>query len=209
LPIEESNQQNRLQRNKAMKSLLTARELQDRIKNNDKRCTAPPYLLLLQGKEEHVMRDGYGHDTKQVFVSYLCGDITQNESRDELVKELIEHGYDKDEASKSIEEFTIGYSWLTQNVFLTDEGYKDHMKANGHNVKSDHRTMGIHAFRNLEMKSLLALIDRCVLLEDALKESVRLIEFYESNPVDSRKRLDELKKRHEIITEALNGNSDS
>lgn len=145
-----------------MSNLYTAKELKERISKNDNRCTASPYLLLLREKTEVVVHEDFYYNG-QKWVEHLTGDYLTNEKREALVSDLLEYGYDKSEIEKkgSIEEYFYREVNETRNVFLTDEGYKDHLEANGHNL-GKHDTFGVHAFRNKEIASLLNLIDVCI-----------------------------------------------
>lgn len=132
--------------------------LQSRILNNDNRCTAFPYLLLLQEKEEYVTKEGYGNDTKVVYIETISGDYNEAESLGALIS-LWNDGLDEDEKTDkwiegdNYEKHTVGYYWKTVNVFFTDLGYQEHLEKNAHNLK-EHRTFGIHAFRNDEMNHI-------------------------------------------------------
>jgi len=142
-----------------MSDLLTAKELLNRIKENDNRCTASPYLLLLQEKEFHIIEDGYGNDVETKYIENITGDYCQFDSIGEL-KDFINDGLEDDEKYGELIEdehyrkHSVGYSWVTKNVFLTDKGYQDHLDQNRHNLEN-YRSFGIHAFRNNEIKSLL------------------------------------------------------
>lgn len=137
-------------------------DLKKRITENDNRLTAFPYLLLLQEKREYVTKEGYGHDTKVVYVENISGDYHQEESLSAL-EDWWNDGLEEDEKvtewveGENYEKHTVGYYWETVNVFLTDEGYKDHLAKNRHNLR-EHRTYGIHAFRNEEIDEVYKLI---------------------------------------------------
>lgn len=134
--------------------------LKERIESNDNRGTAQPYLLLLQIKKTYIAHDDYGDDTKTRWVEQYTGDYVTADTEKEL-KEII-RGWHHDEEYVDFDPYQItkyqeGYFWETVNVFFTDEGYREHMKINGHNI-GEHRTYGIHAFRNPEMKQVYDLI---------------------------------------------------
>lgn len=178
-----------------MSNLYTAKELKERISKNDNRCTASPYLLLLREKTEVVVHEDFYYNG-QKWVEYLTGDYLTNEKREALVSDLLEYGYDKSEIEKkgSIEEYFYREVNETINVFLTDEGYRDHLEANGHNIRK-HDTFGVHAFRNKEIASLLNLIDVCIendkkieklqaenkKLREALERSLSAANFFSSH----------------------------
>lgn len=143
-----------------MSDLYTAKELKERISNNDNRCTASPYLLLLRRK---VKVSSCSDSDNFEYVENLSGDYQSSHSKEELKKDLLESGYSSFEINKfgSITKWHYQYVFDTENVFLTDEGYKDHLNINAHNL-GEHDTYGIHAFRNKEISSLLNLIDVCI-----------------------------------------------
>lgn len=170
-----------------MSKYYTAKELRDRINANDNRCTAEPYLLLLRsirwtvGNEEycngdtlwveHYTGDHREFDSEQAAIEYFKADIGDYSHFDDM---------DADHIDEEILEFFQIKSFVkfeyadTENVFLTDQGYKDHVSINGHNL-GKHDTYGIHAFRNKEMASLLNLIDENIELQNKLKKAEDLI----------------------------------
>ena len=166
-------------------------DLKKRIESNNSRGTAQPYLLLLQERRTYVAHDEYNSSTDTRFVEHLTGDCLQANTKDELVQALTESGYDKKEIQESIIEFQEGEYWETTNVFLTDKGYEDHLRRNAHNI-GRHRTYGIHAFRNDEIKKVYEIIEddlikdqRIQQLEDALKDmSEALVKFEQIRRLD-------------------------
>jgi hypothetical protein len=170
-----------------MSKFYTAKELKERMNSNDNRCTAKPYLLLLQKKVKYVAHDEYDNgNTEDVWVEYYTGDYMEADSKEELIDCFVENGYCNDDGTldkeilESIEKVRYSYFWETQNVFLTDKGYQDHLDVNKHNLR-EHRTYGIHAFRNKEMESLLNLVDNYVDLEekvDKMKEAIKEMKYF-------------------------------
>lgn len=158
-------------------SELTFQELKKRIAENDNRFTAIPYLLLLQERKEYVAHDEYNWNARTEYVFNENSEF-HSENKYELVKELLRYGYSKEIIKDGITEYQMGYYWNTVNVFLTDKGYEDHMKQNGHNIMrgSGHRTFGIHAFRNPEIKKMFEAINRVVELEALLEKQNKIIE---------------------------------
>jgi hypothetical protein len=158
-------------------NVYTAQELKERIVNNDNRSTAMPYLLLLEEKEKYVASDEYDSgNVEDMFVENYTGDYQVEKTKEELIEYFEMNGYfeDEDDSKKqeiinSITPFRQGYNWRTRNVFLTDMGYQDHLDVNAHNL-SEHRTYGIHAFRNKEIRSLYALIDSSIELQSRIRE---------------------------------------
>lgn len=73
----------------------------------------------------------------------LSAPTVKAEERWEELKEFEEEKYDEED-----------------NVFLTEEGYKEHVRLNGHNLgrKGEYCSYVKHAFRNPEMENLLLAI---------------------------------------------------
>lgn len=161
-----------------MSKLLTARELKKRITENDNRCTARPYALLLRSKIPYTVNPEY-ESGRMEWVEHSTGDYLRFPSKNAAIKHFREiyeesHGANDgcvtdDDIVKyyNIKCHSMGTHFVTENVFLTDAGYEDHKKCNGHNL-GDHDTYGIHLRRNKEIESLLALVDRVIELEDQL-----------------------------------------
>jgi len=149
------------------------KQLQKDIQENDNRCTAKPYLLLLRTKRQIVVDGDYSGE--RVYVENVTDDYQQFNTREEAEQYLIKEWYDDDEMQPE----EIGYGDIAEvymdtidivdNVFLTDKGYKAHLEANAHNL-GDHDTYGIHAFRNEEVKTMFEALDRVVELEEEVKQ---------------------------------------
>lgn len=168
-------------------SELSIEELSKRIDENDNRFTASPYLLLLRERREYVGHEEYG-DTEECYVD-LQGDYHKTKTLEEMVqyyKDCI-GGEDtfKEEYPEGLiedEHYSIhhmGNYMETVNVFLTDKGYEDHMRINGHNIRRSggHDTFGIHAFRNPEIKTMFKAIKE---YEKLKAENVKLRNVYNS-----------------------------
>jgi len=150
-----------------MSEIYTAQELKDRLLSNDNRATAKPYLLLLQEKRTYIAHDEYDcGGVEDKFVEHYTGDYHTTDTKKEMINFFIDNGYElTSKILKNIKAYREGYYWETENVFLTDKGYEDHKKVNGHNLRK-HRTYGIHAFRNKEIRSLFNLIDENIKLQE-------------------------------------------
>lgn len=155
------------------KVLLTAQELKERIDYNDNRATAQPYLLLLRRKRQVVVDGDYGGEIK--WVENITGNYMQMDTKEELIDYLRNDYYEDEDWEPDFSDITKVYIDEideVSNVFLTDKGYQEHLDANKHNL-GKHDTYGIHAFRNKEIESLYALVDKCAELEkqvELLKE---------------------------------------
>lgn len=157
---------------------FTARELKERLKNNDNRATARPYLLLLRNKRKIIVDGDFSGEKR--WVENTSGDFHTADTKEELIKKI--KSWHEDDEEFRIKDYSITSFYEdifeeTINVFLTDQGYKDHLKVNGHNLE-DHDTYGIHAWRNKEMASLVNLIDENELLENKLHKIKAVLRSY-------------------------------
>lgn len=138
-------------------------KLIERINTQDNHGTALPYFYIVKTKKWRVAHpEFYGSDTKQVFTDVQSGDYQQFDSKEEAIKHLVEHcDIEASEAEevfeRDFEEFTMERYEEEDNVFLTEEGYKEHVRLNGHNLsrKGEYNFYIKHAWRNPEMADLL------------------------------------------------------
>lgn len=165
-----------------MKKYFSAKELKERIKSNDNRYTAQPYLLLLNQKRDTVGHPDYNY-TRISYIEQVSGEYCEFETY-EKAKEWLKTEYyecfDEEYKESDIQKIYINEVDQTVNVFLTDKGYKDHLQQNKHNL-GKHTTYGIHAFRNKEIESLYNVIDEHI----ALQEQVQKAKEYIINSLDS------------------------
>ena len=160
-------------------------ELINRIDTQDSRHTAKPVQFLLQ-----VKRHIYGEQlsdpdfTKYAHPRY---DYHDYDSPDEIIADMIENGWDKEDAEKernNIREYQGQHYWDTEQVFLTEEGVKRHLEQNRHNL-FEPRDYVIHAFRNPEMKELYDAIRTIVSFEEWRVKTVTEIQ----HDIDKQKKL--------------------
>lgn len=151
-----------------MSRLLTAQELRKRIDSDDRRCTAEPYLLLLRRTRRVPTPPKFCHHGES-YIEQVSGNYTEFDSYEDACKWL-QNDSEYKIKDEDIEKVCYLEVEETINVFLTDEGYKDHAEENGHNL-GDHNNYAIHAFRNREIESLYSLIDQVIKLE---KENEKL-----------------------------------
>lgn len=135
-------------------------ELAREIKSQDNRATGSPYFYVVQSKDEMVAPDGYGDgDTK-----YYCSDRNEAHTKEKWAEIIAE---ENEEAERPIDidtfiieecqAFGTHYIEREENVFLTEKGFDEHMRQNGHNYRHLKETHSYvkHAFRNPEMVGLL------------------------------------------------------
>lgn len=141
------------------------RTLVHEMKTQENHCTASPYFYSVRTWRKMAQPSGFGE--KEVWVDWRgpdsfysfedyqkfmieCCDFKGSE------EELRERFGELDQYSETlIEEF--------HNVFLTQKGYEEHMRLNGHNYHhSDEKPSFFikHAFRNPEIETLFKIIHK-------------------------------------------------
>jgi len=162
------------------------KELNRRIETQNNRGTAKPYFLVIRSERWRVAHDEFHNgETRKAWVDF-DGDPTTFHSKEEAIKWFCDYHRDlkdpgpnadpdditlfneaegklKEQALKwfdNLDEYTEQLYYDEDNVFLTDEGYEEHMRLNGHNVKrgGPHHTYMKHAFRNPEMDGIFKAI---------------------------------------------------
>lgn len=139
-----------------------------KIDTQDNRATANPYFYVIQTERWRVAHDEYHSGaTKIVWVDTGgSDDYTEYESKEAAVKGLVDSDYmGQAEAETYVEEnfreFTMEKYIDESNVFFTEDGYKDHVRLNGHNLGKrgkDYYSYIKHAFRNPEIEELFSAI---------------------------------------------------
>ena len=138
---------------------LWLKEFLNRIDTQDRRATAHPVQFLLQRKREYVAHPEYNHKTDTIYRHHEM-ESTKCKTHAEAVEWLKEFGYEGDKLEEEIghiEEFQMGHHWETDQAFFTEEGVKQHIELNGHNL-GEHRDYVVHAFRNPEVANLFKAI---------------------------------------------------
>ena len=137
-------------------ALQVLRDLIHRIDTQDNRCTAKPFIHLLQYQ-------------RRQFVPHCGGDggwwgpsedweISRVQAKDEAeARKILTARYPGCEFDE-IEQYDAIEWWQTDNAFLTEEGLQRHVKLNAHNIHSEHRDYMQFAFRNHELKEVLEAI---------------------------------------------------
>ena len=128
------------------------RELANKMKTQDNRCTAKPYFYTVRSLKDVAVPDGDG-DGVSYFDNTGCCSMTEQEMKDYCR----ERGEDFDDyVAKHCVRYGTKEDYEDENVFLTEAGYEQHMELNGHNYRHLKRSFSYlhHAFRNPEMESL-------------------------------------------------------
>ena len=139
--------------------------LVDKINAQNNRGTAFPYFYVVHTERWRVAHDEYSSgETKQVWVD-TSGDADHTEwnTPKEFMVDLVKHqGLTAKEARKyakdNLREFTMEKYIDEDNIFFTEEGYKEHEQMNSHNMGRrgrDYYSYVKHAFRNPEIYNLL------------------------------------------------------
>lgn len=138
---------------------LWFKEFITKIDSQDRRATAHPVQFLLQQRREYVAHDEYNHQTDTIYRHHEM-ESTQCKTHEEAVTWLKEYGYEGEKLEKeieNIEKFEMGHYWETNQAFFTEDGVKQHVALNGHNLR-EHRDYVVHSFRNPEMVELFQAI---------------------------------------------------
>jgi hypothetical protein len=163
--------------------------LQTTAKNlagQNNRATAQPYYYVVRTWKKLVLPPGHGdkeirydHELSEEFETFEAFfAFMKKEQLIEPVRwdEVWTKGPDEDPEDVAVydmealqkqweemEEFSTKLISEYHNVFLTEAGYKEHMRLNGHNYRHSEEEASsyvMHAFRNPEMASLINLIKR-------------------------------------------------
>jgi|GEM_PF-2010528 len=130
--------------------------LAKRISKQDSHGTAEPYYYTVRCDREIAVHDGATGE-----VRYFDNNAACSYTEPELRTFCSENSYDVDEyVSEHCSKYDVDTIDVDENVFLTLDGYEEHMKLNEHNYRhyKDHRPYIQHAFRNPEMGSLIMAI---------------------------------------------------
>lgn len=162
---------------------MSLEELKKEYATQDNRMTAYPIYVTVQELVcIGVMADGYSVNcpygdgktvTRYRFSDGDC-DSPDCESKEELLKEAKENGWENPE-NEEIMEYQVGYIWHPVEFFLTIKGAEQYMKANAHN-HGELRTY-VHWFerRNFEMRELLEEMGFKTRDELKVGEAVRMV----------------------------------
>lgn len=142
-------------------ALAVLRALIHRIDTQNSRATAQPFLHLMRVKrQQFVPHSAYGDggwwreslgDCDAPFVEAATEELAWLEMKAKF-------GYE-DEEQPRLDQFDEIHWWETENVFLSEEGYKRHMELNSHNYRRNEvQDFLIFAHRNPELKELYAAI---------------------------------------------------
>jgi hypothetical protein len=161
-------------------------DFMERYNSQDNRATATPYYYVIKCKRWRVCAEGYSNgETRRVRISEdgeetgtFRGYVRERmNSYKEDLRELTIDGMfgapkerlrammakRKEELEKikgnweELEEIELEAYWEDYNVFFTEEGYRQHIAQNKHNLP-EHHSYIYHAFRNPEIAGLLEAI---------------------------------------------------
>jgi hypothetical protein len=126
-------------------------QLAHRIHTQDNRATAKPYFFACEEVREYPTDSDYGYDR----VAYFLREDPEGEY--DSPRELREAHPDRLILDSDIREVHLKEHHEVSNIFLTFDGYKQHVAQNRHNLKEP-RDFLYHAFRNPEMEGLFKAI---------------------------------------------------
>lgn len=148
-------------------ALVWLKEFLNRVDTQDNRATANPVQFLLQIKREYVAHPDYYNGQTDTIYWHSDMESTRCKTQEEAVDWLKEYGYECEKLEKEIEqieELKMNHYWETNQAFFSEEGLKQHIKLNGHNL-GEYRDYVVHAFRNPEFWDLFRAI-RAVVSDD-------------------------------------------
>ena len=173
-----------------MKDILTQEDiaflksLSKEIQEQDTRCTAKPYGLII-GKKERQVCDYDNCDDKAIYwgesdydsfeefikaiEEYYLEDCEQNDIVDYIKENCFNiddlRNYESEIAHKMNDSFHVyGYEIVDTfspnihclgNFFLTEKSALEYVEKNRHNLGSTAFTYGVHLYRNKEMTQLI------------------------------------------------------
>jgi quinol monooxygenase YgiN len=128
-------------------------KLAENIETQDARCTAAPYYFVVRCIKEISAPEGSTGETRYYDRSGGCS-YTEEELRAQCKED--DEDFD-DYVLSTCDKYDLQEIEEYENVFLTYEGYKQHMALNGHNYRHFKAADSYvkHAFRNPEMKLLV------------------------------------------------------
>lgn len=176
--------------------------LSNEMRTQDTRCTAQPYGLILteevievRGKD-HGSNCGAYWDEHEYLTDYkrfqddVAGYYIDDDAPMWVKKVMDCHSFSdlEDELDyKDIDNVpTIFWYEKTQvptlmdsNFFLTNKGYEEHIKINGHNLKKP-QSYGIHLFRNKEMAQVIEVIHAIAEQLSSNTEQVKMCDVFDT-----------------------------
>jgi hypothetical protein len=127
------------------------KELVHRMDTQDNRATASPYYFTVQCIREIAVPEETTDEHK-----YFLPDHAESFTEDELKEFCKDCGFDFEKTLDKTIKYGVGEQIENLNFFLTEEGYKEHIRLNGHNYRHYKRFYSYvdYAFRNPEIESL-------------------------------------------------------
>lgn len=128
------------------------KEFMQKVNTQDNRITASPYYYTVCCVRDVGVPEGCGDDVK-----YYDNQQAESYSEEELKQICKEHELDFDEyVDKWCTKYDCREIDEYENIFFTEDGYKEHMRLNEHNYRhyKKHYSYIKHAFRNPELVEL-------------------------------------------------------
>lgn len=136
------------------------KSLSMRMKNQYNEHTANPYYITIRKFVTVPVPDGCGTDV-MYFDLYQCENYTKDEIKVMAVKSGVSFEEYLEKNFNNIKIYETKEEKVFDNVFLTYEGYKDHVEANGHNIKKTCKSFDSYvkyAYKNTELEMLFKFI---------------------------------------------------
>lgn len=136
---------NKRQKKKAAIKIL--KEIGLLVLSQDNRFTREPMFIVEKESETGPLVEGYGHDAGWKW--YDDCDEVHDEHLIKRLEQRIEAGADRDDDYGIYRCLLIGKEWKFVTACFTEQGCKDYISANGHNVGKT-RIYADGSFRNHE-----------------------------------------------------------
>lgn len=146
-----------------------------RMNTQDNRGTATPYFYVVRREKWRLTQHGFGCGKTRTIRVDFDGDPTTFRSKEEFLEWAKEYHVGETVAEhesrwNKLEEFTEERYFEDENVFFTEDAYREHVRLNGHNLDrgcSEYYSFVKHAFRNPELSKMFEAIG--VLVEEEWK----------------------------------------
>jgi len=128
-------------------------QLASRINTQNNHGTASPYYFVVRGTKDKIVPE-WSNDNLRYYIDEQV--FTEKELEEYCKENECDLEETKGKCLRGAYEEYDEYD----NVFLTQEGYDEHIRLNGHNYRN-YKNFGFyvkHAFRNPEMASLIEAI---------------------------------------------------
>ena len=142
------------------KNYVFLKDFMHKVRTQDNRATARPYFYVVRSIQEIAVPSETADEHK-----YFYHEMAESFTQDELIKYCKENNLDFDDVKDNhCSRYGLGTKEVEENVFFTEEGYKQHMELNGHNYRHLKETFSYvkYANRNPEIKGLFEALEEII-----------------------------------------------